>query len=433
MPSPFENQMRLDELDYSDVDTIIKPPKTIRLDDFMSLSRNQTIGQTAADSDFADGVFEVSQEQRDEWAKKGPIGLAESWRRQDKSEMIPFNPESAVKGSILLGSVKALREQNTTVETKDFALKNINNYLEKWEEERTRGFTIGGRVIQGVSQLPSFMIEFLATSGLASFGKQAIKQGVQKIAGDIIRSRALNLTTRGAALTAGAGIRTLGMPHRIASDYADRQLNASLEMTDSGVALINEAQEAPLISFFKAYGNIWIENLSEVFGPVLTKAAGKIIRTKTIKAFAGKVIPPGLMSNFARIYKRLHPTESVKKMFTAVGWHGFVEELGEEGLGSLMRAITGIETFGAEDPDSMLDRVISSIPDAEEALVTLAVLSVPGPALTTISKVGSTINLIRDRKDAFGMFEAEDSILTEEQIDSIVAAATAAAQPLAGQ
>ncbi|KKK49488.1 hypothetical protein LCGC14_3134550, partial [marine sediment metagenome] len=197
----------------------------------------------------------------------------------------------------------------------------------------------------------------------------AAKKGTQKIAEKGLKKAAergvVRFATKVASTAVGAAARTVAMPHRVLEGYAERQVNASLEFTEAGTVIAKESREKPFTSAMKAFGDVVIENFSEVAGPTI----GRIGR---------KFIPRKMANALSKLFKKLHPKQSVKRLFTKVGYDGFLQELGEERLGALMRAVTGVEDFGADDPDSMFDRIIASIPNGEELLVEAGVLSFPG-------------------------------------------------------
>jgi len=379
-------------------------PEVMRLGDLMSTEK------IAAPELNEAGFFQVTDEQRKEWEDLGPIGYFEQAIRQDKTEMIPFNPESAVKSVKLLNAVNRVKrdkyEANPGQKDKDTQL--INNFLRMSEEERIRGYTIGGRITQGVGALPGFMIEFLATGGAAAIGKRGVKKAVSGATKKIVKSKVLKFATRTAGGLAGATVRTAAMPHRVVESYADRQINASLELTEEGLKIAQESREKPFISFSKAFGDVVIENFSEVTGPELGKIGAKIIP----KRMAGAMI---------KLWKKLHPNEAVNKLFIKAGYHGFLEELGEERVGALLRAVFNVEDFGAKDADRMWDRIIASIPNGEELLVEAAVLAFPG---VTQAGTHQALQIIRNRRKEAGEVVKELDLpeeIPDEQIDGILA------------
>ena len=162
----------------------------------------------------------------------------------------------------------------------------------------------------------------------------------------------------------------------------------------------------------KAFGDVFIENFSEVAGPGLRRGA-KILA------------PPQIKRGFEKLFKRLRPNESVRKLWKKGGFDGFLEELGEERLGDFLRAITGVEDFGADNPDLAFDRIVASIPSGEELLVEALVLSFPAGLRMTASQ---TIDILQKRRseseeEQLELVELEDStadqILAAEQEDQV--------------
>lgn len=320
---------------------------------------------------FNSGIFQLSPEKVRSLEDKGEIGWREQWQRQDKTEtFIPFNPEAAFKAVNLLGAVKRLGseddpdiegEGNQRQRDVDLVIQSI----EMWEEERIRGHTIGAQVLKGVTYMPAFMIEFISTGGLAALGKKAVVKTAQLAATEIAKKGVFKFTTKAVGLGAGASLRTAAMPHNVTEGFANRQIRGQLELTDRGIKIMGESNEKPVTSAVKAFGDVFIENFSEVLGG-------------PSRQIASKFIPKGLRKNFERMFKTLNPGKRGTDLWTRVGFDGFLEEMGEERIGAFMRALTGVDDFGAENPASVTDRVISSVPNGEQLLVEALVFSVPG-------------------------------------------------------
>lgn len=320
---------------------------------------------------FNEGIFQLSPEEVKSLEDKGAIGWREQWQRQDKTEtFIPFNPEAGFKAMILMGAMRRLgSEDDPDIEGEgnqrqrdiDLAIQS----LEMWEEERIRGHTIGAQVLKGVTYMPAFMIEFILTGGLATLGKKAVMKTAQFAAKEIAKKSAFKFTTKAVGLGVGASLRTAAMPHNVIEGFANRQVRGQLELTDKGIKIMGESNEKPVTSAVKSFGDVWIENFSEVLGG-------------PSRQIASKFIPKGLRKNFERMFKTLNPDKRTADLWTRVGFDGFLEEMGEERIGAFMRAVTGVDDFGAENPASIIDRVISSIPNGEQLLVEALVLSVPG-------------------------------------------------------
>jgi len=408
--------------------------QVMRLGDFLSMGR-EDIPPTAAPELF----FKYSPEEERKIKEKGRIGYFEQAVRQDITEMIPFNPEGAIKAIDLLdavnrlktddyktesrlemftrgarglaghpigGVIAAVKKPRNAEERKQDDIDLVNAFLMKAEEERIRGYTIGGRITQGVAGLPGYMIEFLVTGGLATIGKKGVKKAVEKSIRTIAKSKAKTFATRLAGGTAAAVMRTAGMPHRVVENYAERQVNSNLVLTAEGYNIIDQGQESPLTSLFKSFGTVTIENFSEQAGLYFNK-------------YIQRFMPKGIVSGFRKMWERLRPNEAVEKLFTKAGWNGLITEIGEERLGDFLRALFGVETFGAENPESVMDRVVSGIPNMEEMLVEIGVLAFPGaakPMAQLLIRENKKLDPAKERVDAVKM-ERE---LTDEQIDKIL-------------
>lgn len=377
-------------------------PSVMRLGDFVSTD--------PVEVSISEGFYDVPVEQREAWKAKGKIGWFEQWERIDKTEMIPFNPEGAIKSVSLLNSVNRLKEDKyQDPAQRDRDVERIDSFLLRMEEERTRGVSVMGQIAQGVSYLPGFMVEFLATGGIAALGKSAVKASINPVMRQVAASGALKFSARTAGGIAGATLRTAAMPHRVAEGFAERQVIANLELTDKGVQIAKEAQESPVKSAFKAFGDVLIENFSEVTGAVISKAG---------KQIAGKVIPKNLAISMEKVFSKLRPNESAQKLWTQAGYNGFLEEMGEERLGNLLRAVFGVEDFEADNPNSVLDRIISSIPNGEELLVEAGVLAFPGLARLGVSQ---SVQAYRNMKPK-AQEEPQDTTreITQEEVDALL-------------
>ena len=156
-------------------------------------------------------------------------------------------------------------------------------------------------------------------------------------------------------------------------------VQANLQLTSKGVALLDEATESPATSVFKGIGTTMIETYTEESGVWMSKIAGRLV-------------PVPLARSMEKIFKKVNVNKTVKELWTRSGYNGFLAEMGEERLGSLLRAVTGIEDFGANNPDSIVDRMIASIPTGEELLVEAGVLAIPGVAM---AGTGKAVDLMR--------------------------------------
>lgn len=359
-------------------DAFDKPATPVKNDQptGMRMSDVENFQHVDVTPDFQDGVFQIDPQEEADWKSQGKIGFFEQWNRLDKTEMIPFwgSGETAVKGFSLLNAVNRIKSDSyDDDDLRSNDIEKVSDFLKRKEEERVRGISMPGKILSGVTQLPAFMVEFAATGGLAALGKAGVKKVATVALKEGAEAGITKLAARIAAPVAGAAVRTAGMPQRILAQYPDRQIQTNFQLTEKGAQIRQEGQESPVTSAFKSIGDVMIENYSEAAGEWIAKAGGALV-------------PKPLAKSMEKVFKRLKPNQAVAKLWTKAGYNGFLAELGEERLGDLIRAVTGVDTFGAKNPDQMLDRIISSIPTGEEMLVEAGILAFPGAAQLATSE-----------------------------------------------
>ena len=134
-------------------------------------------------------------------------------------------------------------------------------------------------------------------------------------------------------------------------------------------------KESPFTSAWKAFGDIVIENLSEESGALIGKVSGKVLN---------KIIPKKMATAITKLFKKIKPGEKITKLLTKGGYSGFLEEIGEERLGDLLRVVTGVEDFGK---DNVFDSIIASIPDGEQLLSESIAFAVPGTTGFVVGRI----------------------------------------------
>lgn len=271
---------------------------------------------------------------------KGPMSVLQE---TNLLEQAPFSPVGLVKSGLLYQAVKRLEADAYDHERDKLADQyRVNSYLAQKQQDARRGYTTGGAITKGILELPSFMIEFWLTGGLANLGKKGMQKGLEKLGQEAAeKSIARRTAEKGLEWTAGAATRTLGMPHRVGEAVLDRSVESKLYRTPKGELLLGEAQEQPWTSFLKGTGSVLIENMTEVAGPGLS-AAGKTIGRK----IAGKSpLARKLGEVIGNAWKRLPGGRRLDRVAAKAGYHGFLEEMGEEELGKLMRYGLGVDSF----------------------------------------------------------------------------------------
>lgn len=342
--------------------------------------------------EIKNGIFEVDDKIKRQWDFKGKIDFWESWKRADKTEMILFNPEAGVKMYKTKTAFDRYFKDDYVSENdpqKEKDEDRIIDYFMKIEEERYRGFTTGGKIGSAMTHLPAFVGEFIVSGGLISLGKAASKKGIklalQKgLKKSISESVEQTMKSSVTGLVGQATVRSTLQPHRVIETFSELELQDRFAPTEKGLKILasSDSERKPYINFMKAVGDVVIENFSELTGAKLSGAASYII-------------PKKLSTGLSQLWKKIHPSESINNLFTAAGFNGFLEELGEERVGDFLRAVFNVDNFGEKD-GNIIDRVIASIPDGEQLLVEAGVIA-PFSAGRFAS---NTIDRIRNRRES---------------------------------
>lgn len=372
-----ETGLTLDDLDFGAPDTEIAPI-------------DQSGGLGLKDLDFTDtSIYDQvqranrssisSDELREGWEAQGKIGWAEyATRFQKDLELVPFASIGALyePGQILFKANKLKDNDYAPNEAKqrEADYQEVKAYAMNIEELQTRGLDYGGMFWAAGSETSAFFLEFIASAGVYPI----VKKGAKEAAGQTIK-RSLKEAVKGyakqgaKALAKEAKRTAVFMGHRVGLNYQDRLLNDQLSITNKGDLIMRDATEAPATTFYKAFTDIWIENISEVIGgKLIDEAAGAIGRRlpkKMVEDFV-KAIPDG---KFKKLLETGWETLTFKEKKLA--FSGVLTEFGEERLGDLLRVATGVD-----DRDiSLFDKSVDALfPDSQQVLVELGLFGVFG-------------------------------------------------------
>jgi len=363
-------------------------PEVMRLSDMQSVQTlvSETDETAYPESPYTDIISSFTPEETAAAEAQGKIGYLEQAQRQDKTEMIPVTGsiEGGVKSVKLMTAVNRYKKDEYASRGDRFKdVDMINRYLWKLNEERVRGYTWGGRITQGVAALPAFMIEFLLAGGAATVGKGLVKEAVKGSAKQIVKSGTKKLATRivGGVVSSAARTAHPVMWARSVKGYADRQLDATMELTDKGLEIVEKSTEKPYISAVAAIADVWIENFSEGMGA-------------DIGRYAKKLLPKGLLPSLLKAYKKMNPNQNVRKFFTKTGFDGFVEEWGEEKMGALLRGVFNLDNITDDEGNRkpMFDRIVESMGQTwEDAAVEAGTLAFPTGVSAISQQAGQRI------------------------------------------
>jgi len=303
----------------------------------------------------------------------------------------------------------------------------IAEWVAELNERQERGIGIGGQIAEGILELPAFMIEFLTTAGIYSGAKQGTKVAITKIlkrSGEkiskelgekILKNTGIKIATKAVGVAVGTAARTVTQFTRVAKSSVERAM-PGIQVTEKGEVVINESQETPFSAIAKGFGDVFIENLSEISGPAIGKLAGKVV---------GKIpFLNKLDDSLKALWLSKNPNKTaidyVKAIGTKIGYNGFLEEIGEEQIGKALRAATGVETFGAvqtgDKAGDLFARMIAAIPNGEDLLIEagvlapLAALGLAGKVTAARTKARATTPIAKDIAATPELLQAEERI-----------------------
>lgn len=271
---------------------------------------------------------------------------------KDFLSKLPFSPfheyekKEAAYGKIELKDIEwgPTPITKTGRERTEKVRKRSQEKIEKYAEMIRRGQTIPATIFDGVTMLPAYMIEFYYGGQLA----KAIGLPIKGIKGAF----------------AASTVRTAIQPHRVASSIIDQQTKG----------------ESSATALFKAYGDVYIENISEAAGEGFVPLIKKL--------------PLGskLVGALTRIGKKLNIPKSkvIERIAQKGGWNGLVSEWGEERLATELQAIFNVNDFGAGPDSSIPDRMAAGFladMTINNQLAEVGVLSFPFAAKMLASKI----------------------------------------------
>ena len=320
----------------------------------------------------------ITAEQFEEFKAKGAIGVFESAKRNVKWGNAPFVGsfvEGYEKGKIadIMDKIKAGEELSAAED------ESVKEYILDGIEQTVRGHSIGGRIVDGLAQMPTFMIEYATAKGLV--GAAAKKAGTTVI-GKKVAEKAATIAASGkvgaaavktSQVVGSAAGRALFMPQTVYNNYNDIRLNSAYSLSENGQILFNENQDKPATMVLKAFGLTTITALSEESGEAITglvkKGVSPIYNRLPAKVRNGIV-------KLARQTEKYKDTP-ISKMFSAGGYSNVLGEIGEERLESLLGAVTGLNPQG----DSYFDSIGNALlPGWDQFLVEAGVISIAGGA-----------------------------------------------------
>ena len=366
--------------------TYIGPSNFIRADYLMKLNK---VDIAEDDVRSLVDILGPSPEQIEDWGKLGKIGYFEMARRTSMTESVTDLAPFVGSASSVYRDVKVMQAMDRVrdneygtkypMEQRNKDALTVEKKLQDIAELEVRGLTTGAKIYEGFRQQPAFLAEFVLSGGIQNLFVEGSKKVIhKKLRKSLEKSLAGRITKGiGESTVRGAAFSTFQAPHRGTEGYVGRELGRQYEMTKKGLRITEKAVTEPFKSFAYTAGDLFAEGFSEV--------SGGLILNRMAKPFGdvGLAIIKKYVGGMVQLFKRMRPTESVRKLFTKTGYNGFITELGEERVGDLLRAVMGIEDFGV-DEGNVLDRVLASFSDPETYLVEMGVIGLTAGSNTAV-------------------------------------------------
>jgi DNA repair protein RadC len=331
---------------------------------------------------------------------EGPIGISETLKRHDYEKMIPFNPKELIEVAQI-----ALNPNSPESRT----------LIQEQEEIEHRGRTMPGQIAEGVLNMVPFALEFGMTGGAAAPLKEGAEVAATKVLGKYAKERAARAAIKTAGMAAGALGRTAAMPHRVASSVIDR-MNPDYRIDGQDLTIQKEG-EKPFTAIAKGFGDVLIENFSEVLGADMGTALSK--GTRSAMRRVNRI--PGMgkfVSSLQDTWIKLNPKGStadfLKKLYTKGGYNGIIEEMGEERVGDILRA-----TFGIQGDGNIIERLKQAVPTPEQLAIEAGVFSIPQAGASAVNLFANQRSKQRENRiqERLGINqEQQEKIGSEEDI-----------------
>lgn len=282
--------------------------------------------------------------------------------------------------------------------TKELDKKIITDYLLEQQELVERGQTFGAKVFEGASYLPSWMIEFALTNGLAKIGNATAKEVGFKILRSYVKTKVGRAILKTAGWAGGAITRTsLGLQHRVAQEILTKRLEETKFRFGPNQELeIELPKEGWGATIARGWGSVVIEAASETAGGSISRGLNSVLGQIPV---GGKIVN-SVKNAWMKLSKNNTFAKFTELAFKKGGWNGIVGEIGEERLNTIMASVLSVEDYGAGEEAGWKERLVSGLKqDIENLPVELATLSLPAGIKYVGSQAESRIQRRRFKKE----------------------------------
>ncbi len=325
-----------------------------------TLEGKRTIGEEITSDFLVDALAILPFSPLHDWEKRGYASAKRELIVRNPIVQSVFGPEEFTAEAMDLAVAKTQARVRSGVATT--TNEELYSIIRDYELEQARGLTIPAAVAKGAAVLPGYIGEFAVGGGLMRTLGLAATLPAKAPAVVKVAKAVGNALTR-------AGLTTAIQPHRVASALVDQELRG----------------EAGMAAVAKAFGSVYIENLTE-----LTGAGFNVVGTAIIKQ-----LPMGAKV-FARIQReaaRLGIDEGtfLGRVAQKGGWNGLLAEIGEERLNTILYGVFAIDDFGSGPDSTIRERVAAGLQQdlkAQNMLVETLVLLTPGGVKIVAKQAG---------------------------------------------
>ncbi len=343
--------------------------------------------------------------------KDNPIGWSEANDFITPSDYLPGG--GLVRGYEALGLAGIAKKIQDKVPLTESEEARFNDYIDTELEKQIRGFTWGGGMKYYGAPMPAFIAEFAATGGVGKTAQFAATQALTK--GVMVSAQAAaaaRYTGYGARVAAQS---TAMVPANVAN-YGDLRLGQYVQLTQSGQAILSDAKESPAITALKAFAYTNAEIASELVGVKVGKFVVDPItrRLATNAKTSLDKLPPALIEGITKAYQKIQPNAKVQEILTRAGWHGVLNELGEERVAAVLNTYVDMAFGDTFTVDEVWDRIV---PDKDQFLIEAGLIATMG-GVKTVGVAASNIMSNQGRTEQEIMEALEG--LTDEELQNVV-------------
>tara|TARA_R100000388_G_C7244412_1_gene163860 strand:- start:306 stop:4865 length:4560 start_codon:yes stop_codon:yes gene_type:complete len=352
-------------------------------------------------------IQRFSPEQIKEW-QNNPIGWSEANKFIEAADIVPGG--GLIKGYEALELSALAKKRANNEELSESENEQFNQFLDKYIEKNIRGFSWGGGMKYYGAPLPAFITEFFLTGGIGKTAQTAAVKSLEKTAEFAAVKSA---TTEVAGAAANVAARSAAMIPMNVRNAGETTLTQQVGLTQDGVAILKDAELKPATTALKAFAYTNAELASEISGARLGKYIIDPVTNKisTSAYTAINTLSPRLLTGLLNTFREfVKPNATMQEIITRAGWHGMLNELGEERVADALRLYVDAGFGETLTVDQVWDTLV---PSKDQFLIEAGLIGTLGGVKTTVVAIDKFIN--QDNKTPENTQDADDLLTNEER------------------